>query len=92
MSRLFGAKDGLSYCGERQFKIIGSDHEDYLSYDEALKILTLDSVNDADITTGRSVTIEASLVDYEDVKTQTNFNIIITSCETTSITASITPE
>ena len=37
ISRELGTLDGYTYCGERQFRIVGTQHSAYLDYNESLR-------------------------------------------------------
>ena len=87
-----GNKDGLTFCGDREFKIISTGHENYLSYNSISQTLTLLSVDDADIGTNIEITIESYLADYETVTSTDTFFVTIGACFVTSLTAVSTPD
>lgn len=92
VSRLYGTKDGLSYCGERKFRIISSGHSQFLSYSDPLTTLTLLSTKDSDIGTDQPVELEAYLADYPTVTKSLTFLVTIEGCIVTSLTAAVTPD
>ena len=49
ISTMLGDKDGLAYCGKRQFKITSLGHSGYLRYDGTSYYLTLSSSKDTDV-------------------------------------------
>ena len=84
VSLVLGDKSGLSYCGARQFSIVSTGHEQFLSYSPSETQLTMLSNNDNDIG-AVTVTIESYLVDYPNVKETFIFAAIISSCKVLSL-------
>lgn len=87
VSWLYGAKDGLSYCGVRKFRIMSTGHESFLSFSDELNILTLLSISDNDIGADYEIFIEAYLESYPEVKLTSSFFVTIEACFVTSLTA-----
>ena len=87
-------KDGLTYCGERKFRITSTGYENYLSYNDLLNTLTLLATDDADIGANIPVTIEAYLVDYDilSLRSSVTFLVTVDSCSLTDFTAQTTAD
>jgi hypothetical protein len=84
VSRKNGDKTGFSYCGKRQFRITSSGHENFLAYNDLRRELTLLSSNKRD--QGElTVTLEAYLVDYEEVKVSTTFKTVVNECKVVAL-------
>ena len=79
---MLGVQDGLTYCGERKFRITSTGHENYLSYNEFIETLTLLATDNADIGADILVTIEAYLVDYDipSLRSSATFTVTIDPC------------
>ena len=86
VSKNLGNGDGFAYCGERQFRIVSTCHEDFLSYNDLTQDLTLLSVSNNDIGS-ITVTIEAFLESYPSVRRSTTLTVEVTECEVLSLQA-----
>ena len=92
VSQDLGNQDGFSFCGERQFRITSLGHDNYLSYNDVIKTLTLLSVDENEVGSNIEVTIEAYLVDYQNIVGAETFFVSIRTCELTAVIATITPD
>ena len=85
VSKIKGDKIGLTFCGQKQFRITSYGHEKFLSYNELNQTLILYSTDDKDVSETK-VTIEAFFVDYPDLETKfTTFTVTVTTCEVLSL-------
>ena len=72
VSEKLGDQSGLTFCGERQFRILYTGHENYLQYDSAEHTLHLVSKDNQDVSQ-TMITIEAYLVLYQTVTKRASF-------------------
>ena len=89
VSQINGDQDGVTYCGNRLYKIIDeATVGNFLSLDSEQQIFTLSSINDADIGF-YDVSIEISLEQYPSIKEVATIKVTVDPCQISSFTGSV---
>ena len=92
VSEINGNKDGLTFCGERLYRIIESPTaSSFLTLSDAKQTLTIASLKDED-EGDHTVKVEISLRKHPEIIEVATITISINPCQVTSFIGVVTPE